>query len=40
MSNVSAAIGRGQMKVLDERVNKRRSINFINPYYHLMMKLR
>jgi dTDP-4-amino-4,6-dideoxygalactose transaminase len=26
MSNVSAAIGRGQMKVLDERVNKRRSI--------------
>jgi dTDP-4-amino-4,6-dideoxygalactose transaminase len=26
MSNVSAAIGRGQMKVLDERVNRRRSI--------------
>jgi dTDP-4-amino-4,6-dideoxygalactose transaminase len=26
MSNVSAAIGRGQMKVLDERVNKRRYI--------------
>jgi dTDP-4-amino-4,6-dideoxygalactose transaminase len=26
MSNVSAAIGRGQMKVLNERVNKRRSI--------------
>jgi dTDP-4-amino-4,6-dideoxygalactose transaminase len=36
MSNVSAAIGRGQMKVLDKRVNKRRSIYKL--YHSLLSK--
>jgi len=42
MSNVSAAIGRGQMKVLYERVNKRRSIyklyqSLLSSHHEIMM---